>query len=1014
MGVAAIFLAGGFAALNLPLNRNPEISFPRVTVETAYPGMGAEDVRSIVTIPVEDALSPVKGLEGIRSVSRDNTSLLSLDFRWGVDANAASVLAREAIDAVYPTLPEGIEKPFVVTGASGEEPDAVIAVASRSGDSVFSRNFAEYTLRARLRRIDGVGRIVLAGGQTEEAVVTLDVQRALYRGIDSGALARMLNGETADIPAGSAREGERELVVVSAAKPASVEELARLVLASPSGPLYLEDVAEVRKRPSPLESLFIYNSAPQTALLVYRQNGADPVRLSRQIKKALDEIAPLYARDVNICFVYDGAPSIIAALKGLALSAGMGAAAVIVILLFFIGSLRYSLLAALSIPVSAAAAFVALALCGKSLNGMSLSGLALGIGLVSDTSVVILDALRSARAARPETVADTAAALQGSSFAGAATTAVVFIPIIFLPGALGALFGDMSIALVTSVISGWLYAQFLLPSFFYAVGKGACSGDGTRRRGAPKPRRLEAAYERILRRAVRHGAPVFTAALVLSGGGLAALLLLPARFVSPDAVSEVEVCFHFPAGTRLEAIAEDGSAAASVLQKIPCLETVFARAGAEGEDVGRRADMDYRKENLVFRCILKNGVNGADALAAIERAMKNSAPLYAHIDGDEIGVSFPQDKTEKLLGLSSAQVFAIRGNSTEETEARSAEAVRNIAEAAEKLSPEKPLAASCVLSPQGKRAEVRIRPKREAAAFLGVSAADMAQASAYITEGLIASRLEIEGKTLDVRVKGGGYSAQNDVLKKAAAIPLALSGRFPVLLGSVGDISLSEAPEALARLDRSDVRYLALTPAAGEGKRLAEALENARPHIEGFSRADESAFSRYRQSLELTVVLVIILLYLTLAIQAESFVLPLVFMLTIPFSLAGAGPALVLAGSSLDSSSALGLVVLFGIAVNNGIVLHEVSLAFLRGGLSPSEAVIRGARERLRSVLATTLTTVIALVPLAFSPLGAAQKSMSQAMLGGILASALLTLFVLPGVFRSIFVRAAADGKQDA
>ncbi|MDR1429575.1 MAG: efflux RND transporter permease subunit, partial [Spirochaetaceae bacterium] len=241
-----------------------------------------------------------------------------------------------------------------------------------------------------------------------------------------------------------------------------------------------------------------------------------------------------------------------------------------------------------------------------------------------------------------------------------------------------------------------------------------------------------------------------------------------------------------------------------------------------------------------------------------------------------------------------------------------------------------------------------------------------------------------------------------------AAIPLVRSGAEggAIALGSLVHIKREEADSALTRLDRSDALYLEL--GSGPEKKLRTLSQELLRGSDGVSRADESAFRRYSFSLVLTLVLVVILLYMTLGAQFESFSLPLVIMLSIPFSLAGAGPLLFASGSALDSGSVLGLTVLFGLAVNNGIVLYEISAEKIQQGLSPLHAVYAGSGERLRPVLITTLTTLSALLPAFLSPMGASQRSMAAAMLGGMAASTLLCLFVLPPVLVRFLTRRAS------
>jgi multidrug efflux pump subunit AcrB len=432
-----------------------------------------------------------------------------------------------------------------------------------------------------------------------------------------------------------------------------------------------------------------------------------------------------------------------------------------------------------------------------------------------------------------------------------------------------------------------------------------------------------------------------------------------------------------------------------LLSELPDLETSFGRAGAEEEDAARRSNPDYRGEELLFRCLLKKKIPPDRTLEDIRRTLAGRT-------GALLTLAYPQDRTEALLGLSSAHTFAVRGNDREESRERARRAEESLKIAAGGSLD------SISLRPAGLRPELRLFPNREAAAFLGISAMKIAETLYTLLEGQSPGRLEIDGRPLEMRVSGElpeGPRGAEELLK---SLPLPSPGGSPVFLGALGRITRQEAEAALARLDRSDVIYLDALPASGGGKELTRAMEGISRQLPGLSRSDESVFSRYRSSLLVTVFLVLIFLYMTMSAQFESFRLPLIFMMTIPFSLAGAGPALFLSDTALDSGSVLGLTVLFGLVVNNGIVLYEISEEKVRAGLPVVRAVYQGAHERFRPVLITTATTLFALVPLVISPLGSSQRSMAAAMLGGMIASTLLTLFALPPVFISFLAKKTA------
>jgi len=992
MALAALLLGGVFSFTILPLQKLPEFPFPRVTVETLYPGLGAEDIRSLITIPVEDALSSVKGLERMRSVSRDGASLTVLDFRWGVDSGSASVLVREAIDAVYVSLPEGASKPAVIPGDPDEEAQMIVAVRSQLGGA-FARNLAGFEIRSLLRRVDGVGAIMLSGGDREELAVKLDIERALSRGLPPAALAEILAAETSNIPAGNAREGDKELVVVSQGRPATEAELDQLILPSRNGSFVIGDIGSLNRSAAKKESVFIAAGGRSgvddqgdvddrggvfakeyVALEIFRRPGADPVKLSRELRKVVTEAAVSFGRDAEIRILYDDAASIVPGIQKLFVSVILGTAAVMIVLFLTLRNLRYSVLAGLSLPFSMAASLTALALLGRSLNNMSLSGIALGIGLVSDTSVIILDLLHRSFAGKEKPsyseLSAKAASVAASSFGGTATTAVVFIPVVFLPGPLGSLFGDLSISLVVSILAGWIYAQFVLPSLF---SMSWC----LRVRPSSSSLFNFSGYAPLLRRCLQKPASVLVITLLFCLAGFSLLMTRPVGFVSADAASEIEALLNFPAGTNMESIAAEASVLGEQLAQLPNITSVFGRAGSEEEDAVRRSDPDYRKETFCFRCILTSKADPAAALASVTALLENQR--Y------ETLARFPQDKTEKILALSSASVIAVKGRDRGEAESRAAEA--------EELIRQSGYAAALTRHPAGFRPEIRVLPDREALAYAGLSVVEIARALYAAAEGLEAGELELEGKPLAIKVSAGE-------LPELELLPITLTENGPVFAGSVARFENRSAAAALARLDRSDTLYVEAAPQAGKQKALTAFLASLcnKESAGGVERADQSAFARYRSSLILTVILVLLLLYLTMGAEFESFTLPLVLMLAIPFSLAGAGPALLICGAGLDSSSVLALMVLFGLSVNSGMVLYELALEKTTLGIPVETAVCEAAAERFRPVLTTALTTVFALLPLVLSPLGAKEHSMAAAMLGGIAASTALTVFALPPV----------------
>jgi multidrug efflux pump subunit AcrB len=515
---------------------------------------------------------------------------------------------------------------------------------------------------------------------------------------------------------------------------------------------------------------------------------------------------------------------------------------------------------------------------------------------------------------------------------------------------------------------------------------------------------IEKMYRTGLASVLRHPKKWFAIAGAASIVGALLLLIRPAVFVSPDAAEEILVSVEFPPGTIPESIGVYGAALSGFINELPCVSTAYGRAGAEEEDVGRRADTDYRKETLVIRCAVEKGVQPEKALAIIRSALEKREAGTEHFTASlqtisslaDISVSLPKDKTESLFGLSSMSSYAVTGKDRAEWQER--------AGIIEKKLNEKNTAGVIRRRPAGVRPELRLYPNRETAAYFGISAADIAESLHVMNEGYVAASLEIEGRPLDIRVSGNpdfwNKTDMNTATRQTLEdIPVKTPQGKTLFLGSLARIERREADAVLARLDRADVVYIDIP----QDKPLLKAAEIIDNSLSWFFKAGESVFSRYRNALLLTIVLAALLIYMTMGAQFESFLLPLALMLTIPLSLAGAGPALLLFNSRLDSGAVMGICALFGLVVNNGLILFEISEERLRSGYPPAQAVYGGASLRLRPILITTLTTIVALLPVVLNPLGSAQKSMAASMFGGLVASSLLSLFILPPVFIRFF-----------
>lgn len=1006
MGLAAVTMAGCWAAASMPRRSLPDVSVPRVLVEAAMPGMPAAEMRSLVACPLEDALASTDGLVGSSSVSRDGRAVVTLDFHWGEDAARKASDAREIIDAAYPGLPDGATKPSVTVDDPASSPLVTVTMAPNCGDLAFARRIAELEGMARLRRVQGVGSVIVVGGREREIAVAVDPRRAAARGMTARDVAAALAAECADAQLGSVESGERELVVVAEGRPASTAELEAIVAVAPSGPFRLSELARVYERDAPSRSLYLTDGTETVALEAYLRPGADPVATARDVAAAAEKMAHDFDGELEVRTVGDSSLAVSASVRELAWAAVMGSIAAAAVLFATLRDGRCAVMVAASIPLSIAATLAVLSLAGRSLNRMSLAGIALAVGIISDNAVVTLDALskrgptpsngsRPRGVPSPSEIGEAASTVVGGTFGGMITTVAVFLPIFFLPGALGAVFGDLALAVVVASASGWIMAMTALPAAYRLFGA---------KERSPSTARLSQAYGWLLSRVMRRPSRLVACAALAAAAGMAAVVTRPASFMPRGAASELRLSASFQPGSDSDGIRPEAIALSSLLSAIDGVESTRGWAGAEDGDLSRLADPAYGPERLTIVCSLRGNADPETIAREIAAAARSALPPSVSID-----VSEPPDPAAAIMGLDGGSSVVVSADGVDSVKEAASEFESVLASSAGDAL------ASMGRSPDGQTRRVRARPDRQRIASLGVSLAEAEAAIRTATEGVRVASMDSDGEGMDIVVfaSGAGSADGGGSLESLRGLVVAAEASAPIRASSIAEFDIAYSDTTLARLDRRDAVYLTPVAATGSGVALEAAIESALSSQGGdgrarVSRSGGSAFRQYAESMAWTLALVLVLLYLVIGSQFESFAAPLVIMATIPLALAGAGPAMLIAGVGLDSGSIMGLVALFGTVVNNAILLYEAYEARLAAGETPDRAAFSGALDRIRPVAATTMTTLAALIPLCLSSGASTQRSMAVSMLGGMAASTALTLFVTPPALAALAKRRAS------
>jgi len=998
MVFAALIIFGLIAAADLPIEFLPEIQVPKLVVTASYPGLPPEQVKELLTIPLEDGLSSVKGIRSVFSVSREGLCTVELEFHWGTDMIMAAVETREAIDLVYPSLPSESKKPIVLPINPGEEPIMWIGVFPVAGDLTLARRLADREIKTRLQQVEGVGSIMLIGGTDEEIAVDVDLQRCIARGITLDAIAEVLAQSNYDFPAGSFTEGATEYLVKTEGRLTSEDELANLVIGRTEhgNRVTLREVAAVFRRTHEKSSLFQLNGDEGVALLVRGKGGVSPLTVARNVAGEIEPLERSYGRDVSFRIVKDTSNVIASSVHNLVVSGFLGAAIAFFILLLFIRKLTTSIILIGSIPVSILISLLLLHISGVSLNVMSLGGLAMGIGMLVDNSVVVLENLGrrigSVHERTTKNVIAATAEMAGSTFGSTLTSLVVFLPVIFLPGIVGALFKDLALSVSYALLASFFVSVTLVP-VLYLLATHLPAGKKDTASAVPagsKPSRLERWYRSGLRFSLRH--PVVLAACLAAVFilGIAGFSLLKVEFMPSVDTGEINVTAVLPPGTSIEHLSRIGAALSRQALWPGNIEYAFVRAGGEIDDPYFLADPVESAEKLHMTVQLKD--DGSSAFRTLEELK-----TLLSVQNAEMLFSLPDDFIAPLLGIRGLERVLMVKADTQSHALSRAESLRRELNGTGAFS-------AVNIIPQKNKPGISLYPEREILLRNNMSLLSVANTLRGYLDGLYPSQFHTEGREIDIRVRLREQDRSN--LAQLSRIELQTGSGGRVLLRDCVAIRDEKDFSRLIRKDKKDVSYLELSPRDDrqtEADRLVGNVLRERPDVESLA---ESAFQENLPRILLIFGLALLLLYLVLGAQFESFGLPLILMLSLPLAFSGIVLALLMAGRSINLSSSLGALVLLGIVVNNSIILFENFKGKIKQGFPVVFAIYRGSTERLKAILITALTTVTALLPIAIDPLQkSSQSSMAVAIIGGLALSTFLTLFVTPLIFLLYFRR---------
>ena len=1001
MVVFIVLILGAVSFLKIPVELMPEITFPTVTINTSYENVSPGEIETLISEPVEKAVSSVDGVEEVSSVSVEGRSQVRVSFAWGTDLAAAVSDLREKLDRIRDELPRDANAPVISKYDVNASPIMFIGIAGDL-DDVSLRTLVENEIRYRLERVSGVASADIRGGLEREIHVNLFLDKLRALNISPAEVVRALSAENVDLPAGHLDRAHLELTVRTLGQFTGLDQIRDTVVALRRGtPIYLRDIAMVKDSFREIDHVVRINGRGAVIVSLLKQPNANTVNVVERVKRAIEQIDRDFPQ-IEIKSLRDNATYIRQAIDNVARSALFGGAIAIVILLLFLRSLRSTSIVAVAIPVSIVATFALMFFQGFTVNIMSFGGLALGIGMLVDNSIVVLENIfrhREQGKERGAAVYQGTREVTGAIVASTLTTVVVFLPLLFIPGTAGELFKQLAWVIFFSLVVSLLVALTLVPVMSYQLMGFHQRESGALARafalGKAMMTGLETGYRKLLVWSLANKAWVFLLALLLFSGSLLAASEIGSEFMPKADEGEVLIIAEMEEGTKIAAMDKAfAKFEALVSERVPEAVNVFTHFGqfggrARSKNQGhvhiwlgpkqsrQRSDEEIaqdlrRRVNAIPGVVAR--VRARSGLFVFRRAgLAEDDNLEVNLRGHDLGIA---QRLAAEIKSHMEQVSGISG-------------VR--------------------VNRQGGQPELGVHIDREKAATLGIPVATIAETVKTALIGTRATLYRDRGDEFDVLVR----LAESDRLTPQAVLDIIVptpSGQS-LPLKNVVKLVERKGPTEIQRLNQERIISV-----SGEvtGRDMGAVIQDLQVRLRslqlpgdfslevgGDYREQREAFQELRWGLLLALILV----YMVMAAQFESLRDPLLIMFSLPLAVIGIVVSLWATGSTFNVNSFIGIILLTGIVVNNAIVLVDyINLKVREDGLPVREAVITGATARLRPILMTTLTTVLAMVPLALG-LGEGsevQAPMARVVIGGLTSSALITLVFIPSFYAAV------------
>ena len=1022
----AVIVIGVFSYLQLPIDQFPEMDPPYVTVMTTYPGASASEVESNVTKVMENSLNSVDHLKAITSKSKDNISSVELEFEWGTNLDEVLNDVRTYVDIVKDNLPDGCSNPIVMRLSTSMMPVIQYAVMADESYPALDKLLDDEII-PQLNRVDGIGNLTVSGAPERYVYVYLDQQKLDAYGLTVETVGQMISANNLNMSSGTVKLAKEQYQMEVRSEYETSDEINNIVVTTTADgrQVFVRDIATVKDTIKELSLDEKTDGRECAHLMITKQTGANTVQICKDVRKEIARIQKTLPSDVQFKLIYDSSEDIQNSIDSLKESIGYALLFVVLVVLFFLGKWRATLIIAITIPIALIVAFIYLKMVGSSLNIISMCSLTVAIGMVVDDAIVVLENITK-HVDRGESPREAAIYATNEVWVSViATTLVivaVFVPLTMLTGMAGIMFKELGWIVTIVVCTSTLVAISLTPMLASKLLKPRKVHVDAEGNLIDDEKGKKTWYERIVVRwldwidekyakalgwCLRHKAVTFLILLAFFCCSMIPMITgqIGTDFMKQQDTGRMTVTVKLQRGTRIEETLKTARALeARFVELVPEIQLISTSAGTN-DDSGMGSLFSSTMNNTISMTILTSKkYDREQTIFEMAEILRQEMARYPEIIDYQVSTSGG--------GWSNTVDLEIYGYDFDETSAL-AEQLKAI------CNHEVPGARDATISRDDERPEIKITVDKEKASRLGLTSATISSYLRNRVNGLACGYLKEEGSEYDILCRL--EEKDRNSVEAIANMPIPTPMGKSVKLSEVCTIGEYWTPPTIERKSRQRIVTVKVTPYNTSLGELAQYIEqNVLPtldipqgvvvRIAGDYEDQQDTFG----DMTMLGILIIMLVYIVMASQFESLKKPFVIMFTIPFALSGVVIALWLTNSSLDMIGALGLIMLVGIVVKNGIVLIDYIDLLRERGWELNEAVQAAGRSRIRPVLMTAFTTILGMVPMAVSNGEGSEmwKPMGIVVIGGLTVSTFLTFFMVPVLYAAMSRHGERDKKN--